>query len=80
MMTDRLIKRTFHVGIVAGTSEGAALCYRTLCREADEVTGHNMHPEITLHALPLRLYLDAIDLGDWASVAGLMSRSAAKLA
>lgn len=79
MMTDRLIKRAFHVGIVAGTSEGAALCYRTLCREADEVTGHNMHPEITLHALPLRLYLDAIDLDDWASVAGLMSYSAAKL-
>lgn len=79
MMTDHLIKRAFHVGIVACTSEGAALCYRTLCREADEVTGHNMHPEITLHAFPLHFYLDAIDLGDWARVAGLMSHSAAKL-
>jgi len=77
MTTDDL--RAFHVGIVAGTSEGAALCYRTLCRKADEVIGHNMHPEITLHALPLRLYLDAIDLNDWARVAGLMSHSAAKL-
>ena len=77
MTTDDL--RAFHIGIVAGTSEGAALCYRTLCRKADEVIGHNMHPEITLHALPLRLYLDAIDLDDWASVAALMSHSAAKL-
>jgi len=80
MMTDVLIQKAFHVGIVAGTSEGAALCYRILCREADGVTGRNMHPEITLHALPLRFYLDAIDLDDWAGVAGLMSHSAAKLA
>lgn len=78
-MTDDLIERAHHVGIVAGTSEGAALCYRTLCRKADEVIGHNMHPEVTLHGLPLRLYLDAIDLDDWARVAGLMSHSAAKL-
>jgi aspartate racemase len=77
MTTDDL--RAFHVGIVAGTSEGAALCYRTLCRKADEAIEHNMHPEITLHAFPLRLYLDAIDLDDWASVAALMSHSAAKL-
>ena len=77
MTTDDL--RAFHVGIVAGTSEGAALCYRTLCRKADEAIEHNMHPEITLHAFPLRLYLDAIDLNDWASVAALMSHSAAKL-
>ena len=77
MTTDGL--RAFHIGIVAGTSEGAALCYRTLCQKAEEVIEYNMHPEITLHALPLRLYLDAIDLDDWVSVAGLMSHSAAKL-
>jgi aspartate racemase len=80
MMTDGLIERTPHVGIVAGTAEGAALCYRTLCREAEDVMGHNMHPEITLHSLPLRFYLKAIDRDDWAGVAALMSQSAAKLA
>ena len=80
MMTDDVIERTPHVGIVAGTAEGAALCYRTLCREAEDVMGHNMYPEITMHSVPLRFYLEAIDRDEWARVAGLMSHSAARLA
>ncbi|MBX3332041.1 MAG: amino acid racemase [Nitrospira sp.] len=81
MMTDSLIEHAIHIGILAGTAEGAALCYRTMCGEADEddITGRNMHPEITLHALPLRYYLDAIDRDDWGTVAALMSHSASKL-
>jgi len=71
---------TSHIGIVAGTAEGAALCYRTLCHEAEELMGAHAHPEITLHTFPLRAYLHAIDKDDWPGVAALMSRSAAKLA
>jgi aspartate racemase len=77
---DSCVERIPHIGIVAGTAEGAALCYRSLCLEAENVMGHNMHPEITLHSLPLRFYLDAIDQDDWAGVAGLMSQSASRLA
>jgi aspartate racemase len=80
MMTDDVIQRVPHIGIVAGTSEGAALCYRTVCREGGDVMGQHMHPEVTLHSLPLRFYLDAIDRDDWGGVAGLMSESASKLA
>ncbi len=76
---DDVIERVSHVGILAGTSEGAALCYRILCREASEVMGSSMHPEITLHALPLGRYLEAVDRDDWARVAGLLSHSIAKL-
>jgi aspartate racemase len=39
-----------------------------------------MHPEITMHSLPLRFYLEAIDRDDWVGVARLLSRSAATLA
>jgi aspartate racemase len=78
-MMDNVIERVSHVGILAGTSEGAALCYRILCREANEVMGSSVHPEITLHALPLRLYLDAINRDDWWRVAGFLSHSIAKL-
>lgn len=75
------IERIPHIGIVAGTAEGAALCYRTLCREAENVMGFRyVHPEITLHSFPLDLYLDAIDRDDWGRVATLMSHSASKLA
>ena len=69
-----------HIGIVAGTADGAALCYRTLCYEAERLTGGHAHPEITMHALPLEAYLASIDAGDWSGVAALMSRSASVLA
>lgn len=75
------VERIPHIGIVAGTSEGAALCYRTICREAENVLGRRYaHPEVTLHSFSLHRYLDAIDQDDWAGVAALMSQSASKLA
>ena len=69
-----------HIGIVAGTADGAALCYRTLCHEAERLMGRHAHPEITMHALSLDAYLACIDAGDWSGVATLMSRSASLLA
>jgi aspartate racemase len=69
-----------HIGIIAGTAEGAALCYRTLCLEAERLMGPHAHPEITMHQLPLKDYLACIDAGDWEGVAALMSRSALVLA
>ena len=79
MMTEA-VERILHIGIVAATAEGAALCYRTLCHEAEALMGNDAHPEITLHTFPLRSYLDLIDRDDWPGVAALMSQSAAKLA
>jgi aspartate racemase len=79
MMEERC-RKVPHIGIVAGTADGAALCYRTLCHEAERLMGRHAHPEMTLHALPLDAYLAHIDAGDWASVAALMSRSASLLA
>lgn len=78
---DNRVERLPHIGIVAGTAEGAALCYRILCQEAETVMGRRYaHPEITLHSFSLHRYLDAIDQDDWAGVAALMTQSAAKLA
>ncbi len=68
-----------HIGIVAGTADGASLCYRSLCHEADALTGRRAHPEITMHTFPVEWYLDLIERDDWDGVAALMSRSAAKL-
>ncbi len=77
---DNFTEKIPHIGIVAGTAEGAALCYRTLCLEAERVMGRrHAHPEVSLHSFPLHWYLDAIDRDDWAAVAALMSQSAAKL-
>jgi aspartate racemase len=38
-----------------------------------------MHPEITMHSLPLRFYLEAIDRDDWSGVARLLTQSVATL-
>lgn len=72
---------TQHIGIVACSAEGAALCYRTLCSEAPALIGTaHAHPEISLHALSLADYVACLDRGDLHGVAALMRRSADKLA
>jgi len=80
IMTEERSNHLPHIGIVAGTADGAALCYRTLCHEAERRTVGQAYPEITMHALPLEAYLASIDAGDWAGVAALMARSASLLA
>ena len=42
--------------------------------------GRHDHPEVSLHSFSLAEYMKGIDAGDWAGVAGLMLRSAEKLA
>jgi len=69
-----------HVGIVACSSEGAALCYRTLCLEAAERMGEHFHPEVSLHGHALGAYVERLRAGDWEGVAALMRSSAEKLA
>lgn len=65
-----------HIGIVACSAEGAALCYRTICAEAGAAMGEHCHPEITMHTYPLSDYMVHIRAGDWDSVGELMIRSA----
>ncbi len=69
-----------HVGIVACSAEGAALCYRTLCAEAPALMGEHMHPEVSMHTYPLGEYMIHIRSGNWEEVANLMLSSARHLA
>jgi aspartate racemase len=69
-----------HIGIVACSAEGAALCYRTICLEASEQMGEDLHPEISMHTHPLGQYMIPIRHGDWEKVAELMLDSTAKVA
>ncbi|MFW9824075.1 MAG: aspartate/glutamate racemase family protein [Candidatus Thorarchaeota archaeon] len=65
-----------HIGIVACSAEGAALCYTTICIEAQEKLFKYRHPEITMHSPPLSEYMEYIWNGDWENVAVLMLKSA----
>jgi len=69
-----------HIGIVACSAEGAALCYRTICIEGANLMGRYAHPEVTMHTFPLSEYMRYIKAGDWEGVASLMLSSAAKVA
>ncbi len=68
-----------HIGIVACSAEGAALCYRTICDEAPVLMGRHRHPEVSMHTHCLADYMDCIYAGDWRGVANLMLSSANKL-
>ncbi|HUO20106.1 MAG TPA: amino acid racemase [Steroidobacteraceae bacterium] len=69
-----------HIGIVACSAEGAALCYRTVCLEGAQYLGALDHPEVSLHNHSFARYMHLIDAGDWPGVAELMLSSAARLA
>jgi len=69
-----------HIGIVACSTEGAALCYRTISLEGAQRIGRHDHPEVSLHSFSLAKYMKRIDANDWAGVAELMLGSADKLA
>lgn len=71
---------TQHIGIVACSAEGAALCYKTICVEGAALMGPHAHPEISLHTHSLADYVACLDRGDRAGVAALMLSSAHKLA
>ena len=72
--------RPRHIGIVACSTEGAALCYRTISLVGGELIGRHAHPEVSLHSYPLSDYMELIHRDDWEGVARLMLSSAAKLA
>ena len=69
-----------HVGIVACSAEGAALCYRTFCSEAASLLGEHQHPVVSMFTFPLGEYMVHIKAGNWHNVAQLVLSSAEKLA
>ncbi len=69
-----------HIGIVACSAEGAALCYRTICIEGAQLLGAHAHPEVSIHSHSLAEYVKCLDRNDWHGVGELMLSSANKLA
>ncbi len=69
-----------HIGIVACSAEGAALCYRTIAAEGAELFGLHGHPELSLHTHSLADYARCLDRGDRVGIGELMLSSARKLA
>jgi len=69
-----------HIGIVACSAEGAALCYRTICVEGAAFLGPQAHPEVSMNTRSLADTMACIYRDDWQSVGEIVLTSAEKLA
>jgi aspartate racemase len=68
-----------HIGILAHSADGAALCFLEMVREAARRLGAHRHPEITLSILPMGEVLPAYDRGDLDTVRAYLARTAQRL-
>jgi aspartate racemase len=69
-----------HLGIVAHSSEGAALCFRTFCQEGFQRLGPHQHPDVTLDCIAYGRSMPAWDAGDYKSIRDTLALSARRLA
>jgi aspartate racemase len=69
-----------HIGILAHSADGAALCFLEMIREGARRLGAHAHPEITLSILPMGATFAAYDKGDLDAVNAHLMRSAQRLA
>ena len=67
-------------GILAHSSEGAALCYLTFCREGFREMGRYMHPEVMLDCTAMACAMPAWEAGDYPAVRSIMAESIERLA
>ena len=69
-----------HIGILAHSADGAALCFLEMVREASRRLGAHQHPEVTLSILPMGPTLPHYERNDLAAVRDHLSRTARRLA
>jgi aspartate racemase len=63
-----------HIGIVACSVEGAALCLREIASYASNIMGEHLHPQVTLSCIAMGEWMPAFNRGDYAGVADFMLR------
>ena len=68
-----------HIGILAHSADGAALCFLEMVRESARRLGEHAHPEITLSILPMAPVLEAYDRNDLGTVRAHLARTVARL-
>jgi aspartate racemase len=68
-----------HIGILAHSADGAALCFLEMVREASRRLGPHRHPEITLSIRPMEEMLEAYDRNDLKAVRAYLAQTAQRL-
>ena len=69
-----------HLGILAHSTEGAALCFLAYCQEGVRRTGRNEHPDVTLDYIAFGYSLPAWEAGEYAKIRATLATSVQRLA
>jgi aspartate/glutamate racemase len=69
-----------HLGILAHSTEGAALAFLAFCQEGYQRTGRDEHPDVTLDYIAFGRSMAAWEAGDHAAVRATLAVSAGRLA
>jgi aspartate racemase len=69
-----------HLGILAHSVEGAALCLRAFCQQGFAELGPHDHPDVTLDCIALARSMPAWDEGDHRSIRATLAVSVQRLA
>jgi aspartate racemase len=69
-----------HVGILAHSAEGAALCFRELAIQGGAELGEHQHPDVTLDCIAMSQSMPAWDAGDYPTIRKILARSVDRLA
>lgn len=67
-------------GILAHSSEGAALCFLTFCREGFREMGQHMHPDVMLECAAMAHAMPAWEAGDYPAARAILAQSIERLA
>jgi aspartate racemase len=69
-----------HCGILAHSTEGAALCFLEFCQEGVRRLGSHVYPDLTLDYIAFGPMMPAWDAGDYDSIRATLSVSVERLA
>ena len=69
-----------HLGILAHSVEGAALCFRSFCQRGFAEIGAHDHPDVTMDCIALARSMPAWNAGDLATIREILAVSAQRLA
>ena len=69
-----------HIGIVACSAEGAALCFREIAAYSQQFMGEHQHSQVTLSCIAMGEWMPAFVRADYSAVADFMLRETAIVA
>ena len=69
-----MLTKSKHIGIVACSVEGAALCLREIAAYSLKFMGEHLHPQVTLSCIAMGEWMPAFKRGDHEEVAEFMLR------